>query len=135
MSGTGQRCSSRNLPRSPKSPCWGHKDTKIQQKSKISRTTKSNNFENLNHSFSISDELINGYLVQKNESFEIPSLEHQAYQPVDPNTLTPFQPAWKQYIGTYKYIKSGWKLSTPAKIALVLGITTSYTHIKVYEKD
>jgi CubicO group peptidase (beta-lactamase class C family) len=93
------------------------------------------NSENLNHSFSISDDLINGYLVQKNESFEIPSVEYQAWQPPDPNTFTPFQPAWKKYIGTYKYIWSGWKLSAPVRIVLALGITTSYTHIKVYEED
>ena len=93
------------------------------------------NSENLNHSFSISDDLINGYLVQKNESFEIPSAEHPAYQPLDPNTFTPFKLAWKKYIGTYKYIKSGWKLSTSARIVLALGITTKSTHIKVYEKD
>jgi len=93
------------------------------------------NSENLNHTFSISDDLINGHLVQKNESFEIPSAEHQAWQPLDPNTFTPFQPAWKKYIGTYEYIKSAWKLSTPVRIVLALGITTSYTHLKVYEKD
>jgi CubicO group peptidase (beta-lactamase class C family) len=93
------------------------------------------NSENLNHSFSISDDLINGYLVQKNESFEIPSVEYQPWQTPDPNTFTPYKPAWKKYIGTYKYIWSGWKLSTPVRIVLALGITTSYTHIKVYEKD
>ncbi len=30
---------------------------------------------------------------------------------------------------------SGWKFSIPARVALALGITTSYTHVKVYEKD
>ncbi|MHC4436639.1 MAG: serine hydrolase domain-containing protein [Planctomycetota bacterium] len=93
------------------------------------------NSENLSHSFSISDELINGYHVQKNKSFEIPSVEHQAWQPPDPNTFTPFKPDWKKYIGTYKYIWSGWKLSTSARIALGLGLTTNYTHVKVFEKD
>ena len=93
------------------------------------------NSENLNHSFSISDDLINGYFFQKSESSEIPSVEYHPWQPPDPNTFTPFQPSWKKYIGTYKYVMNGWKFSTPARIALALGITTSYTHIKVYEKD
>ena len=93
------------------------------------------NSEYLNHSFSISDELIDGNLVQKNESFEIPSAEYPAYQPLDPNTFTPFQPAWKKYIGTYKYIMSGWKPSILMRIALALGLTTEYTHVKVFERD
>jgi CubicO group peptidase (beta-lactamase class C family) len=72
---------------------------------------------------------------QKNESFEIPSGEYQAWQPPDPNTFTRFKPEWKKYIGTYKYIMSGWKFSTSARIALALGLTTKSTHVKVYEKD
>jgi CubicO group peptidase (beta-lactamase class C family) len=93
------------------------------------------NSEYLNHSFSISDELIDRNLVQKNESFEIPSAEHPAYKPLDPNTFTPFHPAWKKYIGTYKYIMSGWEPSISMRIALALGLTTKYTHVKVFEKD
>ncbi len=30
---------------------------------------------------------------------------------------------------------SGWKLILPARIALGLGLTTNYTHVKVFEKD
>jgi CubicO group peptidase (beta-lactamase class C family) len=93
------------------------------------------NSENLNHSWSISSDLIGGKLVQKNDSFTIPSGEHQAWQPPDPNTFTPFQPAWKKYIGTYKYIWSGWKPGAIFRIAMALGITTKGTHIKVFEKD
>jgi CubicO group peptidase (beta-lactamase class C family) len=93
------------------------------------------NSENLSLSFSISDELINGNLVQKNESFEIPPVEHQAWQSPDPNTFTPFQPAWKKYIGTYKFFMSGWKPSILIRIAFGLGLTTNYTHLKVFEKD
>jgi len=93
------------------------------------------NSEYLNQSFSISGELIDGNLVQKNESFEIPSAKYPAYQPLDPNTFTPFQPAWKRYIGTYKYIMSGWKLGVLMRIALGLGLSTEYTHVKVFEKD
>jgi hypothetical protein len=83
----------------------------------------------------IFSDLINENLIQKSESFEIPSGEYQAYHPLDPNTFTPFKPAWEKYIGTYKYIMSGWKPSTSLRIALALGLTTNYTHVKVYEKD
>jgi len=93
------------------------------------------NSQHLNHSIRISGELIDGNLVQKNESFEIPSVEHQAWQPLDPNTFTPFKPAWKKYIGTYKYILSGWKPGILMRIALGLGLTTNFTHVKVFEKD
>jgi hypothetical protein len=30
---------------------------------------------------------------------------------------------------------TGWKFSLPARAVLALGITTDYTHVKVYEKD
>jgi len=83
----------------------------------------------------IFSDLINENLVQKNESFEIPSGEYQAWQPPDPNTFTPFKPEWKKYIGTYKYIMSGWKFGTASRIALALGLTINSTHVKVYEKD
>ncbi len=93
------------------------------------------NSEYHNHSFSISDALIDGNLVEKNKSFEIPSARHQTWQPLDPNTFTPFKPEWKKYVGTYKYIMSGWKPSILMRIALALGLTTEYTHVKVFEKD
>jgi len=83
----------------------------------------------------IFSDVINETLVRKNESFDIPSSEYQPYQPLDPNTFTPFKPEWKKYIGTYKYIMSGWKFSTPSRIALALGLTTKSFHVKVYEKD
>ena len=83
----------------------------------------------------IASDLIDGNLIQKNKSFEIPSVEYQAYQPIDPNTFTPFKPEWKKYIGTYKYIMgSAWKLDSSARIALALGLTTSTTHVKVFEE-
>jgi CubicO group peptidase (beta-lactamase class C family) len=87
--------------------------------------------------------LINEKLVEKNESFSIPSGEniysngdeHPAYQPLDPDSFTPFKPVWKKYIGSYKYMWSGWKFGTLAKMALALGATDKYTHVKIYEKD
>lgn len=69
----------------------------------------------------IVSDLIDENLIQKSESVDIPSSEYlAASQPPDPNTFTPFKPAWKKYIGTYKYIMSGWKFSTPARIALAM---------------
>ncbi|MFC1604808.1 serine hydrolase domain-containing protein, partial [Planctomycetota bacterium] len=94
------------------------------------------NSENLSHPFDyVFSDLIEENLFQKSESFEIPSGEYQAWQPPDPNTFTPFKPEWKKYIGTYKYIMSGWKFSTSARLALALGLTTKSFHVKVYEKD
>ena len=83
----------------------------------------------------IFSDLIRENLIEKSESFEIPSGEYLAWQPLDPNTFTPFKPEWKKYIGTYKYIMSGWNFSTSARLALALGLTTKSFHVKVYEKD
>jgi CubicO group peptidase (beta-lactamase class C family) len=94
------------------------------------------NSENLRHPFDyVFSDLIEENLVQKSESFEIPSGEYQAWQPLDSNTFTQFKPEWKKYIGTYKYIMSGWKFDTSLSTALALGLTTKNTHVKVFEKD
>ena len=83
----------------------------------------------------LTNDLFNENLIQKNESVDIPSVEHQAYQPLDPNTFTPFKPAWKKYIGTYEFVTSGWELGILMRIALGLGLTSNVTHLKVFEKD
>jgi len=83
----------------------------------------------------IFSDLIKENLVQKSESFKIPSSKYQPWQPPDPDSFTRFKPEWKKYVGTYKYIMSGWKFSTSARIALALGLTTKSFHVKVYEKD
>jgi CubicO group peptidase (beta-lactamase class C family) len=93
------------------------------------------NSEELKHPVTVAIDLIEENLVQKNESFEMPSVEYQSWHPPDPNTFTPFQPAWKKYIGTYRYITSGWKPGILMRIALAMGLTTEYTHVKVFEKD
>jgi hypothetical protein len=80
-------------------------------------------------------DLIRENLVEKNESSEIPSGEYHPWQPPDPNTFTRFKPEWKKYIGTYKYIMSGWKFSNSARLALALGLTTRSFHVKVFEED
>lgn len=79
--------------------------------------------------------LIDEKLVEKDKSFQIPSVEHHPWQPPNPDTFTPFEPEWKKYVGTYKYALSGWKPGFLMKIGLALGLTTEYTHLKVFEKD
>jgi CubicO group peptidase (beta-lactamase class C family) len=94
------------------------------------------NSVNLRHLFSsIITDLIDENLTQKNESIEAPSGEYRPWQPPDPNTFTPYQPEWKKYIGTYKYFMSGAKFDTIVNIALALGVTNNYTHVKVFEED
>jgi CubicO group peptidase (beta-lactamase class C family) len=94
------------------------------------------NSETLKHSFNaVITDLIDENLVQKDESFEIPSGEYQSLQPPDPDAFTRFKPAWKKYVGTYKYIMSGWKFDTIFNIALALGLKNEYIHVKVYEED
>jgi CubicO group peptidase (beta-lactamase class C family) len=94
------------------------------------------NSETLEHSFnSVITDLIDENLVQKSESFEIPAGEYQPLKPPDPNTFTPFKPAWKKYIGTYKYIMSDWKFDTIVNIGLALGLTARNLHVKVFEED
>ncbi|NQT02972.1 MAG: beta-lactamase family protein [Planctomycetes bacterium] len=94
------------------------------------------NSETLEHSFnSVITDLIDENLVQKDESFETPSGEYQALQPSDPDAFTRFKPAWKKYVGTYKYLMSGWKFDTIVNIALAMGLTARNLHVKVFEED
>jgi len=90
---------------------------------------------NYKHWFIITSDLVGGNLVQKNEAFEIPSVEHHPWQPPDPDTFTPYKPVWRKYIGTYRFLMSGTKPGILMRTALGLGITTNYTHLKVFEKD
>jgi len=93
------------------------------------------NSEQFKHPVIVAIDLIEKNLVQKNESFKVPSVGYEAYRTLDPDTFTRFKPEWKKYIGTYKYVMSGWKFSIFARIALILGLTTKYTHVKVFERD
>jgi hypothetical protein len=93
------------------------------------------NSENFTHKFDIVYDLIKENLVQKDESFKISPVEYHPWQPPDPNTFTPFKPAWEKYIGTYRFYMSGWETGILLKAALGLGITNKYTHLKVFEKD
>jgi CubicO group peptidase (beta-lactamase class C family) len=93
------------------------------------------NSEELKHPVNLTTDLIEENLVQKNESFEAPSVEYEAYRTLDPDTFTRFKPEWKKYIGTYKYVMNGWKFDTIVNIALVLGLTHKNLHVKVFEED
>jgi CubicO group peptidase (beta-lactamase class C family) len=79
-------------------------------------------------------ELINKKLVEKMKSLEAPSNKTINVW-LDPKTFSPYKPEWKKYIGTYKYVMKGYKFEIPAAIALALGVTTGYTHVKICEKD
>ncbi len=83
----------------------------------------------------IFSDLMHENLIEKNQSFDIPSGEYEAWKPPDPNTFTPFKSEWKKYIGTYKYIINGWKFDTILNIALALGLTHKNLHVKVFEED
>ena len=52
----------------------------------------------------------------------------------DSNAFTPYQPAWKEHVGTYRYILSGWKLHNYADIGLTLGYYHPDAKVRVYEK-
>ncbi len=85
--------------------------------------------------------LINEHFVEKHLSFDIPlckivnskNSESVVYQRPDSDSFTRYQPAWKKYIGTYRYMMSGWKFHTYARVALALGYPE--LQAKVYEKN
>jgi hypothetical protein len=87
--------------------------------------------------------LIYDKLVEKVDSFDETSWqigpadqdEHSAYQPPDPDTFTPYQSDWKFYTGTYRYLMSGWKFRTYARVGLALGYSVPELQVKVYEKN
>ncbi len=92
---------------------------------------------------SVRDKLINGKVVEKRFSFNIPPYklvnteksESTEYQRPHPDDFTPYQLAWKKYIGTYRYIWSGRKLHTYASIALALGYPDPDSEVKIYGKN
>jgi hypothetical protein len=52
----------------------------------------------------------------------------------DPNTFTPYQPAWKQYTGTYRYRLAGYKFSALVRLVMALfGLPP--LEVKVHEED
>jgi CubicO group peptidase (beta-lactamase class C family) len=91
----------------------------------------------------VRDKLINGKIIEKRFSFNIPSSklvntekgESTGYQRPHPDDFTPYQSAWRKYTGTYRYIWGGWKLHTYASIALALGYSVPELQVKVYEKN
>jgi len=53
---------------------------------------------------------------------------------IDPFTPTRYKSDWKKYIGTYRFILSGWKLDAFGNIAASLG-NWGHPDIKAYEKN
>ena len=63
-------------------------------------------------------------------------VEPVEYQLPDPANFTPYKPAWKKYVGTYRYFSNnGRKFCLYADIALALGYPNPDMYEKVYEKD
>jgi hypothetical protein len=86
---------------------------------------------------SITKRIISEKLVERNEFFDTMSSEPVwAINSIglDPNTFTPYQPAWKKYIGTYRIMWKGYQPYTYAKILLAL-VGYPEFEARVYEKD
>lgn len=82
-------------------------------------------------------------LVEKRYLFDIPP--HKAvegkkreiitYPRPYQDSFTPYKSTWKKYVGTYRYMMSGWKLHTYAQIGLALGYSNSDTHLEICENN
>ncbi|MBW8035783.1 MAG: beta-lactamase family protein [Planctomycetes bacterium] len=87
--------------------------------------------------------LVDNKLVQKSKPHENPpwkavaadNSKSPAYQRPHPDNFTRYQPDWKKYTGTYRYIRGGRKLRAYASIALALGYPDPDSEVKVYEKN
>jgi CubicO group peptidase (beta-lactamase class C family) len=83
--------------------------------------------------------LIKKETIEKRFSFNVPACKqvkvgsHQ--QRPAPDTFTPYDPTWRRYTGTYKYMTSGWKLHAYARIELALGGPDPSLKVKVYENN
>jgi CubicO group peptidase (beta-lactamase class C family) len=79
-------------------------------------------------------------LVERNKDFDtVPWKTEWSNGPMydswcDPNTFTPYQPAWKRYTGTYRYRLAGYKFSALLRIAIAL-FGFPPLEVKVHEKD
>lgn len=86
---------------------------------------------------SIMKRMINDKLVERNKLFDKISWKIEwsiNALGLDPNTFTPYQPAWKKYIGTYRIRWNGYKPYAYAKILLALLGYPEY-ETQVYKKD
>lgn len=87
--------------------------------------------------YSVLRRMLDDKIVEKIDSFieHADNGERTAYQPPDSNTFTPYRPVWKKYIGTYRYMMSGWKFEIYARIGLAFGYEVPELQEKVYEKN
>ena len=86
---------------------------------------------------SIMKRMISEKLVERNELFDAITWKAEwnvNASGLDPNSFTPYQPAWKKYIGTYRIRWNGYKPYTYAKILLALLGYPEY-EAQVYDKD
>ena len=85
----------------------------------------------------ITQRIIDERLVKRREFFDAVSLKADwPVSPIglDPNTFTPYKPAWKKYTGKYRIKWNGYQPYTYAKILLaIIGYPEFET--QVYEKD
>jgi CubicO group peptidase (beta-lactamase class C family) len=88
--------------------------------------------------------LVTEHIVTKDTSGDIPSADSligkdMKLSPLpdinDTHTPTPFQPQWKQYVGTYRFIYRGYKLHPIAYFAMVLGYCHPELKMSVVKKD
>lgn len=61
--------------------------------------------------------------------------EYIASQSFYSDTFTTYKLAYKEYLGSYQYMMSGWKFKTYASIGLFLGFRDPMMHVIVYEKE
>jgi len=84
--------------------------------------------------------IITEKLVERNEDFDtVPWKTEWSNGPkydswCDPNTFTSYQPAWKEYTGTYRYRTNGYKFSAFLRIVITL-FGFPPLEVKVREKD
>jgi hypothetical protein len=92
----------------------------------------------------ILDSLITKGMVRKITDSNIPTADQligkETKLPFLPNiesihTPTPYQPEWKQYIGTYRFLFTNYKPELLFNIALTIGYCHPYIKVMVYEKE
>jgi CubicO group peptidase (beta-lactamase class C family) len=102
------------------------------------------NEQNVKVSNDILDELITQHIVKKGVSKKIPPADKFIGKDVklpilpDVNSVfvpTPYQPQWKRYVGTYRFIKTGYKLDLMSRLALCLGYCPRNLKMTVEKKD
>lgn len=102
------------------------------------------NEQNVKISSDILDELITQHIVKKDVSKKIPPADKFIRKDMklsilpDVNSVfvpTPYQPQWKHYVGTYRFIQTGYKLDLMSRLALCLGYCPLNLKMTVEKKN